>query len=207
MNTTKSDLFLRQVNDAMATLDGSELAAHVAQLHHQTMLTEIDRMEQDVIAARDQAAQTAAAASLQWHHNAPLLEMLQHLIRRRGEAGARATHMAGLLNEVAKFCEKAEANGGMVPVQSLRAIIGRTTPPLDWKPALLSFVPSLQYRLGYFKTEDQAVVRAFPFVGYALYEEHPDQVPQQHTAFLVDGHVKARPQLQLEFALVLTHLE
>lgn len=207
MNTTADDLFLRQVNDAMAVTDGSELAARITALHHQAVLTEIDRMKQDVQEARDQAAQTASSAALQWHHNAPLLEMLQHMIRRRGEAAARASHVGGLLDEVAKLCARAEDNGGMVPAGRLRELVARQGQPLEWSPSILSFAPSQHYRLGYFKTEDGAVVRALPFVGFAMCEEDPNHVPLTESAFLVDGQVKARPQLRVEFGLVLTHLE
>lgn len=207
MSTTTDDQFLRQVVDAMATADGSELAARIAALHHQAVNEEVTRLQKDVSDARDQAAQTAAAASLQWHHNGPLLEMLQHLIRRRGEAGARVAHMATQLGHVAKLCADADGAGGMVSATILKKVIAHTAPAVRWVPATVSFLPSQAYRLGYFKTEDAAVVRALPFVGYALHEDTPDKIPQPHTAFLVDGQVKARPQIQRELGLVLSHLE
>lgn len=188
---------------ALETHQGADLISFLAMLHDQ----EIAEVVEQAASARNSLAQVAAASSVDQQMLASVLDVVRPMLRRSGENAARAGHFAGVVEAVRALANDAEAAGAGVDIEQLRNVLNAQAAPAPYRPLVLGFVPSTQYRVGHFRHLTTNVEWSLPFSGFATCEEAPERPMTTHVAFLHKGVVRSRPQLYAEFRLIMEHME
>lgn len=195
--------FRERAMTALETHQGADLVSYLAMLHDQAV-AEADGM---AAAARASVVQVAAAAAVDQQMLASVLSTVVPMLRTSGENAARAAHFAGLIEAVRTLLQRADAEGAGIDGEQLRTILNTAANPAPFRPMVLGFVPSTQYRAGTFRHITSNVEWVLPFSGFSLCEESADRPMTAHAAFLHRGVVRPQPQLYVEHGFMLEHLE
>lgn len=195
--------FRERAMKALETHQGADLVSFLAMLHDQ----DVAELTEQAVSARNSVTQVAAAATVDQQMVAGVLDVVRPMLRHSAEHSARAAHFAGLVEAVRALVRESEAGGSHVDVEQLKRCIDIPAAPAPWRPIILGFVPSTQYRVGHFRHITTNVEWHLPFSGYSMCEESPERPMTTHVAFLHKGVVRPRPQLYAEFGLVMEHME
>ena len=96
---------------------------------------------------------------------------------------------------------------GAVTVEAIRDVLRTQPEPRPFVPTILAFTPDHTYKVGHFQSAEKDIWRAFPFAGWAMFDDHPERPATVQLAFNVDGDVLCRPQLARKFGLLLQRME
>lgn len=188
---------------ALETHQGLDLVAFLAMLHDQ----EVAEVSEQAAAARNSVVQIAAAASVDQQMMAGVLDVVRPMLRRSAENCARAEHFAGMAAAVRSLLNESDTAGEVIDREQLRRLLDTQAAPAPFRPIVLGFVPSTQYRVGHFRHVHTNVEWQLPFAGYSVCEEMAERPMTTHVAFLHKGVVRPRPQLYAEFNMVMEHME
>jgi hypothetical protein len=195
--------FRQRAAAALETHQGMDLVSFLSMLHEQ----DVAELTEQAVSARNSVTQVAAAAAVDQQMLSGVLDVVRPMLRHSAENAARAAHFASLAEGVRALAAEADAAGEFIDTDQLRRVIDVAAAPAPWRPIVLGFVPSTQYRAGHFRHVTTNVEWHLPFSGYALCEESPERPMTTHVAFLHKGVVRPRPQLYAEFGLVMEHME
>lgn len=188
---------------ALETHQGLDLVSFLAMLHEQEMAEVV----QQAVDARNSVVQMAQAAAVDQQILASVMGVVQPMLRTSAENAARAGHFSATVEAVRGLLREADADGAQVDAEKLRRIVDVPPAAPAFRPIVLGFVPSTQYRVGHFRHVTTNVEWHLPFSGYSMCEEAPNRPMTTHVAFLHKGVVRPRPQLYAEFGLVMEHME
>jgi hypothetical protein len=195
--------FRERATRALETHQGLDLVAFVAMLHDQ----EIAEVAEQAAAARNSLVQVAEAAAVDQQMMAGILDVVRPMLRRSAENCARAEHFAGMAAAVRSLLNESDTASEAVDREQLRRVLDIQGAPAPFRPIVLGFVPSTQYRIGHFRQIQTNAEWHLPFAGYSVCEEMAERPMTTHVAFLHLGVVRPRPQLYAEFGLVMDHME
>ncbi|MFJ8719735.1 hypothetical protein ACIRD9_42490 [Streptomyces violaceus] len=188
---------------ALETHQGADLVAFVTMLHDQ----DVAEVVEQAVSARSAVAQIAAASAVDQQMLASVMSVVQPMLRTSAENATRAGHWSGMTEAVRSLLREADANGTAVDPESLRRVLDVPVPISPFRPQVIGFIPSTQYRVGHFRHVNTNTEWHLPFAGFQLCEDAPDRPMAAHVAFLHKGTVRPRPQLYVEHGLVMEHME
>jgi len=188
---------------ALETHQGADLVGFLAMLHDQ----EVAEAAEQAMAARHSMTQVAMAAAVDQQMLASVMETIRPMLRTSAENAARAGHWSGMVEAVRSLLRDADAQGVSVDPEALRRVLDVPVAVPPFRPLVVGFVPSTQYRFGHFRHVQTNVEWVLPFSGFQLCEDAPERPHTVHVAFLHKGVVRPRPQLYAEHGLVMEHME
>lgn len=189
---------------ALETHQGADLVGFLAMIHEQLVAEVVEQ----AASARDSVAQVAMAAAVDQQILASVLDTVRPMLRTSGENAARARHWAGVIVAVRSLLHEADSNGVTVASETLRRLLNDVaTPAPAFRPLVIGFVPSTQYRVGHFRHVSTNAEVHLPFSGFQMCEESEEGPMTVHVSFLHKGAVRPRPALYAEHGLVMEHME